>query len=179
MQLESARSGDSITAWDLHLGAEGWRERATGRHSGLLRRQGRTGVRGSGRTYSSSNQSSGAGCSARMLSFIPAHTGGHHSREHHAPRTGTRASGRSRGMSACRGQGRAVVRRSSAPRGQTVQVFYCVKLYSKSAPSNSIFEAGQVQGKVRPQSPTAKPHGKAPRQSPTRLLDKSSRTGNL
>ena len=45
---------------------------------------------------------------------------------------------------------RAVVRRSSAPRGQTVQVFYCVKLYSKSAPSNSIFEAGQVQGKVRP-----------------------------
>ena len=79
MQLESARSGDSIAAWDLHLGAEGWRERATGRHSGLLRRQGRTGVRGSGRTYSSSNQSSGAGCSARMLSFIPAHTGGHHS----------------------------------------------------------------------------------------------------
>ena len=47
---------------------------------------------------------------------------------------------------------RAVVRRSSAPRGQTVQVFYCVKLYSKSAPSNSIFEAGQVQGKGRPQS---------------------------
>ena len=45
---------------------------------------------------------------------------------------------------------RAVVRRSSAPRGQTVQVFYCVKLYSKSAPSNSIFEAGQVQGKGRP-----------------------------
>ena len=31
------------------------------------------------------------------------------------------------------------------------QVFYCVKLYSKSAPSNSIFEAGQVQGKGRPQ----------------------------
>ena len=47
---------------------------------------------------------------------------------------------------------RAVVRRSSAPRGQTVQVFYCVKLYSKSAPSNSIFEAGQVQGKVPPRS---------------------------
>ena len=44
-----------------------------------------------------------------------------------------------------------MVRRSSAPRGQTVQVFYCVKLYSKSAPSNSIFEAGQVQGKGRPQ----------------------------
>ena len=32
-----------------------------------------------------------------------------------------------------------------------MQVFYCVKLYSKSAPSNSIFEAGQVQGKGRPQ----------------------------
>ena len=31
-----------------------------------------------------------------------------------------------------------------------MQVFYCVKLYSKSAPSNSIFEAGQVQGKGRP-----------------------------
>ena len=46
---------------------------------------------------------------------------------------------------------RAVVRRSSAPRGQTVQVLYCVKLYSKSAPSNSIFEAGQVQGEGRPQ----------------------------
>ena len=32
-----------------------------------------------------------------------------------------------------------------------MQVLYCVKLYSKSAPSNSIFEAGQVQGKGRPQ----------------------------
>ena len=63
---------------------------------------------------------------------------------HTVPRTGTRASGRSRGMSACRGQGRAVVRRSSAPRGQTMQMIYCVKLYSKSAPSNSIFEAGAL-----------------------------------
>ena len=54
---------------------------------------------------------------------------------------------------------RAVVRRSSAPRGQTVQVFYCVKLYSKSAPSNSIFEAGQVQGKGRPQWQRPPPRG--------------------
>ena len=52
---------------------------------------------------------------------------------------------------------RAVVRRSSAPRGQTVQVFYCVKLYSKSAPSNSIFEAGQVQGKGQVQGAQVPP----------------------
>ena len=56
---------------------------------------------------------------------------------------------------------RAVVRRSSAPRGQTVQVLYCVKLYSKSAPSNSIFEAGQVQGKGRPTA-TFAPQGAYP-----------------
>ena len=52
---------------------------------------------------------------------------------------------------------RAVVRRSSATRGQTVQVFYCVKLYSKSAPSNSIFEAGQVQGKGQVQGAQVPP----------------------
>ena len=60
---------------------------------------------------------------------------------------------------------RAVVRRSSAPRGQTVQVLYCVKLYSKSAPSNSIFEAGQVQGKGRPQGRPQSPRGTCTLQS--------------
>ena len=42
-----------------------------------------------------------------------------------------------------------------------MQVFYCVKLYSKSAPSNSIFEAGQVQGKGRPRRRSA-PRGAYP-----------------
>ena len=40
-----------------------------------------------------------------------------------------------------------------------MQVFYCVKLYSKSAPSNSIFEAGQVQGKGCPQRLIDRPRG--------------------
>ena len=87
------------------------------------------------------------------------------SREMRAPHVGTRRYERRKQRGVATWNVRAVVRRSSAPRGQTVQVFYCVKLYSKSAPSNSIFEAGQVQGKGRPQGRQQSPRGTCTLQS--------------
>ena len=51
---------------------------------------------------------------------------------HRTPHVGTQRYERRKQRGVATWNVRAVVRRSSAPRGQTVQVFYCVKLYRKA-----------------------------------------------